>query len=61
MTYTPIANASGTPAITLPMGFDDKAQVPVGAMLSADFGQDAVLVQLGLELEQAKPWDLARL
>lgn len=58
MTYTPIANAAGTPAISLPMGFDEEAGVPVGAMLSADHGEDALLLQVSLQLEQARPWDL---
>lgn len=61
MTFTPIANAAGTPAITLPMGFDPDAGVPVGAMLSADHGEDAQLVSLALEIEAARPWPLARL
>jgi len=59
MTFTPIANAAGTPAISLPMGFDEEAGVPVAAMLSADYGNDALLLQVSLELEQARPWDLA--
>lgn len=61
MPYTPLANAGGTPAITLPMGFDDATHQPVGAMLSTAFGADALLVQLGIELEAARPWDLALL
>lgn len=58
MPFTPIANAAGTPSLTLPMGFDDATHLPVGAMLSSDFGADALLLQLGLELEAAQPWDL---
>ena len=61
MPYTPLANAGGTPSITLPMGFDEDTHQPVGAMLSATFGDDALLVQLGIELEAARPWDLALL
>lgn len=61
MPYTPLANAGGTPAISLPMGFDEESHMPVGAMLSGDFGTDAVLVQLALELEDARPSDLARI
>jgi len=30
-------------------------------MLSGDFGSDALLVQLALELEDARPSDLARI
>ncbi len=59
MPFTPIANAAGTPSLTLPMGFDDATHLPVGAMLSGDFGADALLLQLGLELEAAQPWDLS--
>ncbi|MCZ7628926.1 MAG: amidase family protein [Microthrixaceae bacterium] len=59
MPYTPLANAGGTPSITVPMGFDDETHLPVGAMLSGNFGADALLVQLALELEEARPWDLA--
>lgn len=61
MTFTPIANAAGTPSITLPMGYDEAARVPVGAMLSADYGEDAMLLRVALELEEARPWALARL
>ena len=59
MPYTPLANAGGTPSLTLPMGFDDATGLPIGAMLSADFGSDALLLQVGLELEEAQPWDLS--
>lgn len=61
MPYTPLANAGGTPAITLPMGFDESTNLPVGVMLSSYYGDDATLVQLGIELEDARPWNLARL
>ena len=54
--YPPIANAAGTPAISLPMGWDDERHVPVGAMFGAATGQDALLLQLAVELEQARPW-----
>ena len=61
MPYTPLANAGGTPAINVPMGVDEGAHLPVGMMLSGDFGSDALLVQLALELEDARPSDLARI
>lgn len=61
MPYTPLANAGGTPAITVPMGFDDATNLPIGMMLSSTFGADALLVQLAMELEAAQPWDLALL
>ncbi|MEZ5323332.1 MAG: amidase [Microthrixaceae bacterium] len=61
MPYTPLANAGGTPAISIPMGFDEESHLPVGMMLSGDFGADALLVQLALELEAAHPSDLSRI
>lgn len=60
MPYTPLANAGGTPAVSLPMGFDEVTHLPVGMMLSGDFGDDALLLQVALELEAAHPSDLAR-
>lgn len=56
MPYTPIANAAGTPSLSLPLGLDDVDGVPVGAMLSAAHGQDPVLLQLAFELEEAVAW-----
>lgn len=61
MPYTPFANAGGTPAITLPMGLDERTNLPIGMMLSTVFGADELIVQLALELEDARPGDLARL
>lgn len=54
--FPPIANVAGTPAITLPLGFDPETNLPVGSMLWADYGRDATLLELALELEQARPW-----
>lgn len=54
--YTPLANATGTPAISLPLGFDVEKHLPVGMMFSAAHGKDALLLQLALEIEEAKPW-----
>lgn len=54
--FTPLANASGTPALSLPMGSDEATGLPIGMMLGADTGNDALLLQLGFELEAANPW-----
>jgi amidase len=54
--FTPIANVTGNPAITLPLGFDPATNMPVGSMFWADHGHDAVLLQLAYELEAARPW-----
>jgi len=54
--YTPLANATGAPSISLPLGFDAEANLPVGMMFGAAHGKDALLLQLALEIEQARPW-----
>lgn len=54
--FTPLANAAGAPSISLPLGFDAEHHLPVGMMFGADVGRDALLLELALELEQARPW-----
>lgn len=56
MPFTPLANAAGTPAISLPLGHDVETNLPVGMMLSAAHGNDGLLLELALELEAARPW-----
>lgn len=48
-------NAGGGPAISLPLAADADG-VPMGMHFSADLGQEATLLALALELEQAHPW-----
>lgn len=54
--YTPYANASGGPAISLPMGQDPATDLPIGMMFWADHGEDALLLELAFQLEEAQPW-----
>jgi amidase len=56
LAFTPLYNAAGTPAISLPLGSDDVTGLPIGMQFGADTGDDALLVQLALELEAARPW-----
>lgn len=53
--YTPIHNPAGCPAMTLPLGWDDDG-LPIGVQFAAAPGQDARLLGLAYELEQAAPW-----
>ncbi len=53
--FTPLQNVSGDPAISLPMA-QSAGGMPVGMMLSADVGQEALLLELGFEIEEAHPW-----
>ncbi|SPM27502.1 amidase [Mycobacterium terramassiliense] len=53
--FTPLQNVTGEPAISLPLA-QSPTGMPVGMMLSADLGQESLLLQLAYELEEARPW-----
>ncbi|OBG65376.1 amidase [Mycobacterium sp. E1715] len=55
VSFTPLQNVTGEPAISLPLAQSDEG-MPVGMMLSADIGQEALLLELAHELEEARPW-----
>jgi amidase len=57
--YTPWHNAVGTPAVSLPLA-TTAAGLPQGMMLAANAGQEAMLLELAYELEEARPWPLLR-
>jgi amidase/6-aminohexanoate-cyclic-dimer hydrolase len=58
--FTPLANATGQPALSLPLHWTeataDSAPLPVGVHVMGRFGDDLLLVQLAAQLEQAAPW-----
>ena len=53
--FTPLQNASGDPAISLPMGTSTKG-LPIGVHLAAGRGFDRRLVEVAYELEAAQPF-----
>jgi amidase len=53
--FTPLANATGEPAISLPLA-QTRNGLPQGMMFTAGAGSEAVLLGLALELEEAAPW-----
>jgi amidase len=55
--FTPLANVSGSPAISLPLA-RTSGGLPLGVQASAGFGQERLLLELAYELEQALPWPL---
>ena len=57
--YTPVQNATGAPAISLPLA-TTAAGLPQGMMLAAARGGEAMLLELAYELEEARPWPLVR-
>lgn len=55
VSYTPLQNLTGLPAISLPL-FPDADGVPIGSMFAAARGQEKLLRELAFELEDALPW-----
>lgn len=53
--YTPLHNAVGTPAISVPL-YWTRAGLPVGSQFAAWRGGEATLLGLAYELEEARPW-----
>ena len=53
--FTPAFNASGQPAISLPMHWTPDG-LPIGVQLVAAYGREDVLFRVGAQLEQAQPW-----
>ena len=58
ISYTPFAaplNAAGAPALSLPLGRSSDG-LPLGVQFAAAHGREALLLELGLSLEEARPW-----
>lgn len=53
--FTNPFNASGSPAITLPLHMSAQG-LPVGVQLAAPYGGEALLLRVAAQLEAAKPW-----
>ncbi|HEX4681836.1 MAG TPA: amidase [Gemmatimonadaceae bacterium] len=53
--FTVLANLSGQPALTLPIG-RMRDGFPSAVQLVAPFGDEAALIRLGSQLETARPW-----
>ncbi len=53
--YTPVHNVAGTPAMSVPLGMS-KSGLPIGSQFAAAKGNEAMLLALAYELEQAAPW-----
>ena len=57
--FTLIANASGQPGISLPL-YWNKDDLPIGVQLLGRYGDEATLIRLAGQLEQARPWSERR-
>ena len=55
VSFTAFGNVTGLPAVSLPLHWTD-AELPVGVQLTAGPWQEALLIALAAQLEQAMPW-----
>jgi amidase len=53
--FTPPFNASGQPAISLPLLEDDEG-LPIGMQFAAAYGDDLLLLRLAAQLEAETGW-----
>jgi Asp-tRNA(Asn)/Glu-tRNA(Gln) amidotransferase A subunit family amidase len=52
---TALANGTGQPSMSVPLHVTE-SNLPVGVMFTAAWGNDAALLQLAVQLENAAPW-----
>ena len=55
MQFTAPFNATGQPAISLPLYWSDSG-LPIGVQLVAAYGREDLLLQVASQLEAAQPW-----
>lgn len=53
--FTPICNATGQPAMSVPLFWNDEG-LPIGTHFVGRFGDEATLFRLAAQLEAARPW-----
>jgi len=53
--YTPLANMTGQPAISLPLAWS-KGGLPIGMQFTGRFGDEMDLLKLAAQFEAARPW-----
>ncbi len=57
--FTPQFNATGQPAISLPLHWNE-AGLPIGVQLVAAYGREDLLIRIASQLEVAAPWSHRR-
>ncbi|PPR19727.1 MAG: 6-aminohexanoate-cyclic-dimer hydrolase [Alphaproteobacteria bacterium MarineAlpha10_Bin2] len=53
--FTPLFNSTGQPAISLPLHWSPDG-LPIGMQFAASLNDEATLIRLAAQLEEAKPW-----
>jgi amidase len=57
--FTPPFNASGQPAVSLPLHWNDD-DLPIGVQFVGRYGDEETLIALSAQLEDARPWSERR-
>ena len=57
--FTAIANQTGQPAMSLPLG-TDRDGLPIGVMVTGRYGEEGLLYRLAAQVEAAAPWRARR-
>jgi len=56
VTFTPIQNVAGAPAMSIPMGETKIDGLPISMQISANIGDEKTLIELAYAIEEAQPW-----
>jgi Asp-tRNA(Asn)/Glu-tRNA(Gln) amidotransferase A subunit family amidase len=54
--WNPVANIAGCPSASLPLYWSPDG-LPIGSLLTAGYAQEATLIRVCAQLEEAQPWD----
>ncbi len=54
--WTPFANMTGQPSMSVPLFWEENSQLPIGMMFTARMGEEDMLFRLAGQLEKAAPW-----
>lgn len=56
VTFTPIQNIAGAPAMSIPMGITQIDGLPISMQISANVGDEKTLIELAYAIEEVQPW-----